>query len=316
MLMNQMQSLKGRIKIQEFYENIQQLQLNQLQAKCSHNSFSQSDYYRQLAFNDQKLQQGGCLMLEFDLALKQADTDNQNEKYTIYVAHDENEKPQYTLAHDLKSVYNYHADYPQHLPIFITLNFKSWILDFDLESDKFYQSLEKTLTSVFRLEDIYQPNHQLQGEDNLFYSIQKYGQPQISEMLGKMVFILDAEQYNLQNNQMNSFYQSYHSKINDKLMFVTFDARLVQNKYYTSIQDYYNKTGNMNQIFVNIRSHYSTSSIQYKIGLSVLEEAKQLNLVTRGYLLNTESLYKMYKGLGMNFLCTDKLFDTNYTIPI
>ncbi|KRX07496.1 hypothetical protein PPERSA_11045 [Pseudocohnilembus persalinus] len=167
MYMNQMQSIQGRIKIQEYYENTQQIRLNQLQAKCSHNSFSQSDYYRQLAFNDQKLQQGGCLMLEFDLALKKGELD---EKYTIYVAHDENEEPQYTLAHDLKSVYYYHVDYPQHLPIFI--------------------------------------------------------------------------------------------------------------------------------------------------GLSVLQEAKQLNLVTRGYLLNTESLYKMYKGLGMNFLCTDKLFDTNYTIPI
>ncbi|KRX07499.1 PLC-like phosphodiesterase, TIM beta/alpha-barrel domain [Pseudocohnilembus persalinus] len=195
--------------------------MSEFQAKCSHNSFSQQDYYKQLQFDYKNIYQGGCRMLEFDLALKET-----NE------AHDKQEDLTFTLVNELKIVYDFHKENKEHLPIFVTLNLKPWILSFDLESDQFYQNLENQILQVFQKdEDIYYPGQMLKGEENLYNAVQKYGQIKIGDIVGKVVFILDAALYNMKNQKFIQFYQNYHNDIKDRLMFATLDSRLAQGSY-------------------------------------------------------------------------------------
>ncbi|KRX07686.1 Nucleic acid-binding, OB-fold [Pseudocohnilembus persalinus] len=141
-----------------------------------------------------------------------------------------------TFNSQLEEIAQYHKNNNQHLPIFITLNIKKWIIEkYNIDTHAFYNSLEKSILNVFSKNELYLPIDLLNGEQNLFTSIQKNGFPKVSELLGK-------------------------------------------------IQQF-----------------------------TILKEAQQFNLLTRGWNLSDIYLYTVFRKMGLNFVCTDYIFDTEFS---
>ncbi|KRX06339.1 PLC-like phosphodiesterase, TIM beta/alpha-barrel domain [Pseudocohnilembus persalinus] len=154
--------------------------LSNIQGKCSHNSFDKGSYYNQLKFSANTAYQGGCIMLEFDIVHKMNKYDN---SYVFFISHDENYIVKERLSQGLQQVYKYHKNNKDHLPIFLTINLKDWVLnqnDIQLDYQDFFENLEGQFLQIFEKDDIFIPKQLLRGEKDLFRSIQKKGDMQMN----------------------------------------------------------------------------------------------------------------------------------------
>ncbi|KRX01785.1 PLC-like phosphodiesterase, TIM beta/alpha-barrel domain [Pseudocohnilembus persalinus] len=246
----------------EYYNSQLNLELTQITAKCSHNSFDIGRIQDQLTFNETHSYQGGSQMLEFDI-FPQNNTDelfNPQQEYIFYTFHGIPKSLDECLTFNgqLQDIATYHENNSQHLPIFVTLNVKQWIIEeYTLDTQTFYESLEQSILNVFDQQDLYIPNNLLNGESNLFSSIQKNGFPIVSELLGKIIFIVDSSYQQDEKAEFTKFIQYYlEYGLETKLMFNTLDTRIIQNGKYDSIQEFMNETNNYNLIFINIKQNY------------------------------------------------------------
>ncbi|KRX06340.1 PLC-like phosphodiesterase, TIM beta/alpha-barrel domain [Pseudocohnilembus persalinus] len=314
-----------------FYEKTKQQTLNKIQGKCSHNSYDYGNYYRQLSFDEEKPYQGGSLMLEFDIMhdidedkLQKFQTnskefsensENKQQLYTFYMSHMQRSHTGESLQSALSHLKQYSQDHKNHLPIFVTLNIKPQLLERETYRNQFFYSLEQSILQVIGKDQIYTPAQLLNGEKNLFEAIQKNGYPETEKVLGKFIFILDAEQTDIENQIFIEFYKSYvNNNIDKNILFGTLDARLIQFDFYDNIKEFMQKNNQYNQIFVNIKASYfyDNEKQAYLNGLKVLKEAQELQLFTRGFGLNDKYQYLYYRDFQMNFLCTDHIFSNNY----
>ncbi|KRX07685.1 PLC-like phosphodiesterase, TIM beta/alpha-barrel domain [Pseudocohnilembus persalinus] len=312
--------------LDEYYNSQLDLELTQVTAKCSHNSYEIGQVQEQLQFNETHPYQGGSQMLEFDI-FPQNITDEalnndtqEQQQYIFYTFHDQPKSLEecQTLSNFLDDIKEYHTNNKNHLPIFVTLNIKQWITEqYTLDAKIFYKNLEQTILNAFSIDDLYIPDDLLNGEQNLFTSVQKYGFPKVSALLGKIVFLVDCAQGGNETPKYTEFIQYYlEQDISRNLMFNTFDSRLIQSGQFDSIYDYMINTGNYNQIFINIKQNYRKDLFKQKYikQFSILKEAQQLNLVTRGWNLSDIFLYTVFRKMGVNFACTDYIFDTEFSI--
>ncbi|KRX06336.1 PLC-like phosphodiesterase, TIM beta/alpha-barrel domain [Pseudocohnilembus persalinus] len=297
---------------ENYYEFMKNQNLSRIQTKCSHNSYDIENYYEQLTFDNKKPYQGGVLMLEFDIYPKININSTIQQKYKMGLAHTKDDKEEKPLINALQEVNEYLQDNPQSLPIFITLNIKEWLLDL-IESPKvFFDSIEFEFLEIFSQNQIFTPKQILQGEKNLYDAIIKFGQPKVSQMLGKIVIIIDPAQSNLKNQkEFQEIIDYYTNDLSDKLMFATLDSDLIQNGDYINIKDFMETNNKYNQIFVNLKGDYTFQDKKEKYfkTFDILNEAKELNFISRLYNLNQIDQYILFRDMGMNFLCTDHIFD-------
>ncbi|KRX06337.1 PLC-like phosphodiesterase, TIM beta/alpha-barrel domain [Pseudocohnilembus persalinus] len=303
------------ISYEDFYEQTKLKPLSQLQAKCSHNSFEAGNYYEQLNFNKNTPYQGGSLMLEFDIM---HDIQENSEEYGYYMSHLQESHDGQTLLDGLQQVQDFHNQNQDHLPIFLTINIKPQLrnLEYGFNPEKFYYGLERTIVSALNINDIYTPAELLNGEKNLFEAVTNNGYPQVQQLLGKIFIVLDVSQEDNNDPLFYQFYENYINQVEQSLMWGTLDTKLIQRTYYTSIKQYMEQTQNYNKIFINMKANYFYDSDKYAYlkGIDVLKEAQNLNLLTRGYVLNNMNNYIKYRDMGMNFLCTDKIFNHNFAV--
>jgi hypothetical protein len=258
---------------------------NNLQQKGSHNSYQRDeDIHQQLAFNMAKPYQCGCRALEVDFARHSDSTHGRSANY-FQVTHDQGGDG-IPLAAYLGYLLSFHLATPMHDPIFVTLCIKSS----QGNRSVFPDEMDAYIREWFDPRLLFTPGALMNGFPNLAASIQRSGWPGIAKLAGRFIFCLSGTEK----------WKSMYALTDPTARLCFADRDLVDTTVAAPIDEFESRVVvNMN-LFSDDVSHWP----------DCVAQLRQANLLVRGYVLNSKSLWNHALDAGVNILATDKV--SNY----
>jgi Phosphoinositide phospholipase C, Ca2+-dependent len=264
------------------YEN---LCYDQLAFKASHNSYDRDeDIATQLRWNDDKHYNGGCRSVEFDIVRHSDSSGGASESY-FQVTHEQGGNGP-TLASYLRQLLSFHEEKIMHDPILVMLDIKSE----EGSAEVFPNEIDTYLRTWFNFDLICWPGRLMWGpSDELVAELQEHGWPTLADLKGQFLFCLSG------NEKWKSLYADCNT--DERLCFADLDIDVLM-PFAPTI------SGNRAIMTLHLYSD------QYGIWAPIVAGLRAQSLIVRGWVVNSEELWKKAQGGGVNALATDKI--SNY----
>ncbi|KRW99847.1 PLC-like phosphodiesterase, TIM beta/alpha-barrel domain [Pseudocohnilembus persalinus] len=250
---------------------------------------------------------------------KQIEEPEKSQIYTLYINHDSLEENTQLLETALQDLHNFHQDHPKHLPIFLTINLKSYLKDYNINFPSLLQKIETQLKTSLSLQNLFLPKNLLKTHASLLTAVKNDNYPKIQQLLGKFIVLLDPELFSQEDpnqQELLDFYNNYSQNVENSLMFPTLDGRLILVNFQT-FAEFLEQNQVQNQIFFNMPGDLYESDYYYlqEEAQNIIKEAQKQNFITRVYTINDEEFYEYYKNQKVNFICTDAVFYNLFAKP-
>ncbi len=260
---------------------------NHLAFKSSHNSYeSPYDLHELLATDFKDVSNFWCRGVEIDFARHSDGSGGRSASY-FQVTHDKGGSGS-PLASYLGYLLSWHLNNPDHDPIFVTLCIKSTDGDLTLFPDEFDTYISEWLTTGF----LFKPSAILEQGDNLLNSVNRKGWPILGDLKGLMILCLSGTED----------WKSYYSKTSpaDRLCFA--DFLVPDNSPNPEVP------ADGTRIFANMNL-FSDDWAKWQTAVATLRSA---GYMVRGYVLDSETLWKKALAAKVNVLATDDVQGTGW----
>jgi hypothetical protein len=260
---------------------------NDLQQKGAHNSYQRKeDIHQQLAFNSAKPFQGGCRALEVDFARHSDITHGRSANY-FQVTHDQGGTGT-PLAAYLGYLLSFHLAAPMHDPVFVTLCIKSSQGNKKVFPDEFDTYIREWFDASFLLT----PGQLMQGNATLGSSVGRSGWPDLCDIKGQFIFCLSGTE------SWKSLYARTAPK--SRLCFADRDITDTTTAVKPSEFDH------------RIVANMNLFSDDVATWRDFVPQLRQRNVLVRGYVLNSKSLWNKALNASVNILATDEVSDHSW----
>jgi hypothetical protein len=255
---------------------------NNLQQKGSHNSYQRKeDLHQQLAFNATKPFQGGCRALEIDFARHSDATHGRNASY-FQVTHKQGGTGT-PLAAYLGYLLSFHLATPTHDPIFVTLCIKSSKGDKKVFPDEF----DTYIREWFEPSLLLTPGQLTQGSATLGVSVLRRGWPALDDIKGQFIFCLSGTES----------WKSLYARTAPKARLCFADINITDTTTAVTPSEFDHRVVANINLFSNHAAVWS----------ELVPQLRGRNVLVRGYVLNSKSLWKKALEASVNILATDEV---------
>jgi hypothetical protein len=256
------------------------MKYNAASYKASHNSYDRKESSHQsLAWHPHDKGRDGCRGLEYDIWRHTDDSDGRSLKF-FTVAHLTSGGPPF--GDYLGQLLSWHLAQPDHDVVSVLVDIKS-----SGGSEKtFPQEIDNYLRAWFSADLIYTPGMLSPNSDNFVAYVKANGWPDVEALRGKFVFVLSG------NEKWKAYYA--HHEPRARLCFADRDW---DDGKPASIP-----TSGERVIYSS--NLHSGNFKKWKPSVGSLRAA---NLIARGYVINSDSLWQKCKEAKLNVIATDKI---------
>jgi hypothetical protein len=264
---------------------------HQLSFKASHNSYERKEKVaQQLAWYSNNPSRCGCRGLELDINRHSDGSEGRSRGY-FKVSHFSAPFGRDPLAKYLEELRNWHSARPGHHPIFVTLDIKSKSGSVAL----FPSEIDTYLSTWFGRSLMFSPARLIRDpRKNLCANVIATGWPSFRSLRGKFIFCLSGTE------SWKSYYASFQS--HKRLCFADRDVK--GNDSRVRPPTHGTRAIFNLHLYSKHHSHWS----------AVVPRFRARNLMTRGYVLNGQTLWKRALAAGINILATDKVSNHSWAL--
>jgi len=256
------------------------MKYNEASYKQSHNSYDRDeDSHQSLKFHPNNPAKAGCRGLEYDIWRHSDDSKGKSLGY-FTVAHLTPSGPPF--ASYLGYLLSWHLADVNHDVVYVTVDIKSS----EGSKEKFPDEIDNYMRAWFNADLMYTPEHLSPKSDDFVAYVKEHGWPEVDALRGRFIFCLSG----------NSDWKSYYAKTSPRTRLCFADQDFDDSKKVTVP-----KSGQ--RIFFS-SNLFNKNYAKWKESIGDLRAA---NLISRGYVLNGESIWKHAKDAKLNILATDKI---------
>ena len=261
------------------------MKYNQASYKQSHNSYDRDeDSHVSLTFHPDDPANAGCRGLEYDIWRHSDGTQGRSLGY-FTVAHSTSSGPPF--ASYLGYLLSWHLANVDHDVIFVTVDIKSS----QGAKESFPDEIDNYLREWFDAALIYSPGQLSPQSDDFVAYVRQNGWPDTDALRGKFVFCLSG----------NKDWKSYYAKTLPRQRLCFADIDFDSGKLVTV-------PSSGQQIIYS--SNLSDSNFDtWRQSIASLRAA---NLIARGYVLNSQSIWQHAQQAKLNAFSTDKITGTTW----
>jgi Phosphoinositide phospholipase C, Ca2+-dependent len=256
------------------------MKYNAASYKASHNSYDRDeDSHQSLSWHENDKGKDGCRGLEYDIWRHSDDSVGRSLGY-FTVAHTTSGGPPF--ASYLGYLLSWHLAKPDHDVVSVIVDIKS-----TGGSEKpFPQEIDNYLREWFSASLIYTPHMLCPNSNDFVAYVKANGWPDVDALRGKFVFILSG------NEKWKAFYAQDDPQA--RLCFADHDW---DDSKAVSIPS-------SGQRIIYSSNLFSDNFAKWKASVASLRAA---NLIARGYVINSDSLWQKCKEAKLNVFATDKI---------